>query len=65
LIDWSSIEKAIAVCYAVLILIEAMKMKISVDAPKNGTVHRLLCRHREQITTGQIMAIIDNKARCF
>ena len=48
-----------------LIVIEAMKMEISVDAPENGEVYRMLCRRGEQIAAGQIVAIIATKPPAF
>ncbi len=48
-----------------LIVIEAMKMEISVDAPESGAVHRMLCRRGEQIAAGQIVAIIATKTPAF
>ncbi|UJP05102.1 MAG: urea carboxylase [Nitrosomonas sp.] len=44
-----------------LIVIEAMKMEISVDAPENGVVQRVLCRQGEHVAAGQLLLIIQSK----
>ena len=42
-----------------LIIIEAMKMEISVDAPVSGLIHRILCHKDESISAGQLLVVIQ------
>ena len=45
----------------VLAIIEAMKMEISIPAPKQGMVHQILCRQGATVAAGQILLIVVAK----
>jgi urea carboxylase len=41
-----------------LVIVESMKMEISVNAPCAGTVHRLFCREGGQVAAGQDLVVL-------
>ncbi|MER0214666.1 MAG: urea carboxylase [Nitrosomonas sp.] len=43
----------------ILIVIEAMKMEITVEAPLSGTVERILCRQGDGISAGQLLVVLQ------
>lgn len=42
-----------------LLIIESMKMEISVNATVNGFIHRILCHKDEYLSTGQLLFVIQ------
>ena len=44
-----------------VVILEAMKMEIDVEAPADGVVSRILCAAGKQVTPGQNLVIIDTE----
>ena len=42
-----------------LLIIESMKMEISVNAAVSGFIHRILCQKDEYLSTGQLLVVIQ------
>lgn len=42
-----------------LLILESMKMEISIDAPRDGTVRELRVAEKEVIRDGQVLLILD------
>jgi urea carboxylase len=42
-----------------LLIVESMKMEISVDAPVNGTVRQIFCKERGNVSAGQMLLVIQ------
>jgi urea carboxylase len=42
-----------------LIVVESMKMEVSVQAPRAGRVRRVLCRQGQLVTSGQVLALME------
>ena len=43
----------------ILIVIEAMKMEIAVEAALSGTVERILCRQGDGVSAGQLLVVLQ------
>lgn len=43
----------------VLLIVEAMKMEISVETPVSGTIERIVCRQSDNIAAGQLLIILQ------
>ena len=43
----------------VLIVIESMKMEITVLAPRDGVVHEVLCAEGQPVTAGQPLVLLS------
>jgi urea carboxylase len=41
-----------------LMVIESMKMEITVDAPRDGIVHQVLCKEGQMVTAGQSLVLL-------
>ena len=42
-----------------ILILEAMKMVLSVGGPFSGTVHELLVKPGDQVTAGQLLATLS------
>ena len=42
-----------------LLIVESMKMEISVDAPVNGTVRQIFCKQSGNVSAGQMLLVIQ------
>ena len=42
-----------------ILILEAMKMEMTVGAPFSGTVHELLVKPGDQVTAGQLLATLS------
>ena len=42
----------------VLLVVESMKMEVSVLAPQDATVHRLMCREGAPVAAGQDVLVL-------
>lgn len=42
-----------------LLILESMKMEIPVDAPREGTVTKILVTEKEVVKEGQVLVILD------
>ena len=43
-----------------ILIIEAMKMEIPVDAPAAGVLHELLVAEGDAVTEGQVLAVVTS-----
>jgi len=47
----------------VLFLLEAMKMEISVAAPRNGIVEKVFCKAGDTVPQGELLASLSDPAK--